>query len=77
MDAVTEGADARLSQSSLGISSIPQSGMNLISVRIVWITLLAMSDASGFVQSSLPGLAHQCRKTREETISALQVLEVA
>lgn len=30
-------------------------------VRIVWITMLAMSDASGFVAVSVPGLAHQAR----------------
>ena len=45
------------------------------SVRIVWITLLAMADASGFVESSLGGLAHQARKPKEETTHALAVLE--
>lgn len=45
------------------------------SVRIVWITLLAMSDALGFVESSLGGLAHQARKSREDTTEALTRLE--
>lgn len=45
------------------------------SVRIVWVTLLAMADAGGFVESSLPGLAHQSRKTIPETEAALLVLE--
>lgn len=44
-------------------------------VRVVWITMLAMSDSSGFVESSLPGLAHQSRKSKEATIAALGVLE--
>jgi hypothetical protein len=44
------------------------------SVRIIWVTMLAMADAAGFVESSLPGLAHQARKSREETEQALAVL---
>jgi len=43
-------------------------------VRIVWITLLAMSDENGEVKASLGGLAHQARKTVEDTTRALTVL---
>ena len=32
--------------------------------RIVWITLLALSDAGGYVGTSVPGLAHQARVNR-------------
>ena len=43
-------------------------------VRIVWITLLAMSDKNGTVDASVGGIAHQARKTREDTQTALAVL---
>lgn len=43
-------------------------------VRIVWVTMLVMSDAAGFVESSLSGLAHQARKSIPETEAALTVL---
>ena len=42
--------------------------------RIVWITMLAMADRNGRVSASLVGLAHQARKTVEETEAALKVL---
>lgn len=39
--------------------------------RIVWITLLAMSDAHGYVGASIPGLAARSRKTIAEVEAAL------
>jgi hypothetical protein len=44
------------------------------STRIVWITLLAMADQDGNVKASVGGLAHQARKTKEETEAALNIL---
>lgn len=44
------------------------------SIRIVWVTLLAMADANGEVKTSLSGLAHQARKTVEEAQHAVAVL---
>jgi hypothetical protein len=41
------------------------------SVRIIWITMLAMADQDGIVPASVGGIAHQARKTREETEAAL------
>jgi len=43
-------------------------------VRIVWVTMLAMSDKTGRVDASVGGIAHQARKSREETENALSVL---
>ena len=37
--------------------------------------MLAMSDASGMVEASLPGLARQARKTKPQTLKALSVLQ--
>lgn len=42
--------------------------------RLVWITLLAMADPHGFVESSLPGLARRANVTLEACTSALGVL---
>jgi hypothetical protein len=42
--------------------------------RIVWITLLATSNADGFVSASLPGLATAARVTIEECEAALAKL---
>ena len=42
--------------------------------RIVWVTLLALSNADGFVSCSLPGLANAARVSLEECDSALQKL---
>ncbi len=39
--------------------------------RIVWITMLALADAGGYVGASLPGLADAARVTREECEAAL------
>lgn len=43
-------------------------------VRIVWITMLALSGPRGEVAASVPGLAHLARVTREECEEALAVL---
>ena len=40
-------------------------------VRIVWITMLALADAGGYVGASLPGLADAARVTLEECQQAL------
>lgn len=42
-------------------------------VRIVWITMLAMSDRDGYVAASVPGLAARARVTVAEAEEALQV----
>lgn len=42
--------------------------------KIVWITMLAMADRRGVVDSSLPGLADAARVTIEECKEALGVL---
>lgn len=43
-------------------------------VKIVWITMLALSDRDGYVESSLPGLADASRVTLVECVEALRVL---
>lgn len=43
-------------------------------VRIVWITLLAMSDRHGLVECSIPGLADLARVTVDECRNAIDVL---
>lgn len=42
------------------------------STRIAWLTLLAMSDADGFVDASIPGLATRARLTIEQVEEALE-----
>lgn len=42
-------------------------------VRIVWITMLAMSDRDGYVAASVPGLAARARVTVAEAEEALGV----
>lgn len=42
--------------------------------RLVWITMLAMSDKSGCVYASVPGLAHIANVSLQETELALQTL---
>lgn len=42
-------------------------------VRIVWITMLAMSDASGFVAVSVPGLAHMARVPESAVSEAIVI----
>lgn len=43
-------------------------------VRVVWIAILAMKDADGIVESSVPGLAHEAGVTREQVDEAIEVL---
>jgi hypothetical protein len=43
-------------------------------VRLVWITMLAMSDRDGCVEASVPGLASAARVTRAEADDAISVL---
>ena len=43
--------------------------------RIVWITMLALADASGNVESSIKGLAHQARVTVTQCNTALEILK--
>lgn len=42
--------------------------------RVLWITLLAMSDADGMVEGSIPGLAHLAGITIEECEMSLKKL---
>ncbi len=43
--------------------------------KVVWITMLAMSDEDGVVEGSIPGLAHLAGVTIEECEEALRILE--
>lgn len=43
-------------------------------VRVVWITMLALSDANGFVCASLGGLAHAARVSKLDCEAALGYL---
>src|SRR5882672_8988156 len=43
-------------------------------VRVVWITMLALSDMNGFVCASVGGLAHAARVTKEDCEAALGYL---
>lgn len=43
--------------------------------RIVWITMLAISNKNGIVEASVPGLADLSRVTVEETRAAISKLE--
>lgn len=40
--------------------------------RIIWITMLAMSDCHGYVGASIPGLAARARKSVSEVEAALE-----
>lgn len=42
--------------------------------RLVWITMLAMTDRNGLVFGSVPGLAHRARVSVEECRAALRTL---
>lgn len=42
--------------------------------RIVWITMLAISDANGYVAASVPGLANAANVTLERCIEAIEKL---
>lgn len=41
-------------------------------VRVVWITMMAIADKHGYVYASVDGLAHEARKTIDETEDALR-----
>lgn len=43
-------------------------------VRLTWITMLAMADANGTVEASIPGLAHRARVSIEECADAVNRL---
>ena len=43
-------------------------------VRLVWITILAMSDLHGNVSASVPGIAHTARVTLDQAKDALEKL---
>ncbi len=43
--------------------------------RLLWVTLLAMADANGIVRSSVPGLAHRARISREACEIGLESLQ--
>jgi hypothetical protein len=43
--------------------------------RILWITILAITDKDGFCQAAVPGLAAMARLTVEDTAAALAKLE--
>src|ERR1051325_7827971 len=57
-------------------SSITESSiwMEPDATRLVWITMLAMSDQNGFVFGSVPGLAHRARVSIEDCRAALRTL---
>lgn len=42
--------------------------------RILWITLLAMADKTGYVAASLGGLAHEARLSKEACEKSLKIL---
>lgn len=42
--------------------------------RLVWITILAMKDSDGVIQTSVPGLAYRARVSDDECKKALKVL---
>lgn len=57
--------------SSITTSSIWNEDNN---TRILWITMLAMSNKEGYVSASVGGLAHEARITKEECEKALKIL---
>lgn len=46
-----------------------------LATRVLWITMLAMSDENGFVSTSLPGLVRAANIPKEDFISAIKALE--
>lgn len=42
--------------------------------RIVWITMLAMCDRDGFVETSIPGLSAVARVSLQDTVNAIKKL---
>lgn len=45
-----------------------------IATRVVWITILAMKDANGFVMASIPGIAHSACVSLAEAEAAIEYL---
>lgn len=45
-----------------------------LETKVVWITMLAMSNKHGIVEASVPGLADMARVTLAETQKALEIL---
>ncbi len=45
-----------------------------LATRVVWVTMLTMADADGYVRSSVPGLARSANVTPEECQRALALL---
>ncbi len=43
--------------------------------RILWITMLAMADSTGYIEAAVPGLQGRARITMAETEAALKVFE--
>ena len=43
--------------------------------RCVWIALLLMADADGYVGAALPGIAHRARVSEDEARQAIAILE--
>lgn len=54
-------------------SSLPRSTIwqESSDTRVVWITMLALANRKGIVESSLPGLAHEARVSREAAEEAI------
>jgi hypothetical protein len=46
-----------------------------LATRVVWITMLAMSDRNGFVSCSYPGLQRSANVTPDEFDIAIKALE--
>lgn len=41
----------------------------------VWIYMLAKTESSGFVPTTIPAIMNSCRKTRDEIMESLRILE--
>lgn len=46
-----------------------------LATKVVWITLLAMSDRDGFVEGTIPGLAHLAGVTPDQAEHALEIFQ--
>ena len=45
------------------------------STRILWITMLAMADSTGYIEAAVPGLAGRARITLEDCEAALEIFQ--
>jgi hypothetical protein len=45
------------------------------STRLLFVSMLARADATGYIEASIPGLARVSNLTMEETLASLKVLE--